>query len=300
MLCGCVGPHRTSLQKLIPHPRFHDPPSFDILQTLRTRYNDGKPPTLCVEGRKFNVALPTTLVNAFFTATLQKIAGCLRRLKRESSLDDLYRVFVVGGFSRCPMLREEIRAGLDLPACRVVEVHEPDLAIVRGAVMYFDRSTIFNTRKARYTYGSQVNVRFNDSIAEHRRRRAAGLVTGEDGTMYVPGGFYVHIRKGDDIPEGGKLERRPHVPVLKSQERMSFIVVASSERSPSFTDEEGCFEIGRISFALDMTKEFEARGIHGEVTFGGPELAVKIVDIAEGREVMDAVMTMSRAPAPKY
>eukprot|EP00903_Cladosiphon_okamuranus_P010118 g9582.t1 len=273
--------------------------TYQDMEELRTRYNDGRPSSLHVGGGKFNLTLPTTLVASFFTPTLQKIAQCLRRIKRESSLHDLHRVFVVGGFSRCPMLRRVVKDGLDLPEGRVVEVNEPDLAIVKGAVMYFDRSTIFNSRKARYTYGTDITVPFNDSIAEHRRRRAAGLISEYDGKMHVSNGFSVYIKKGDDIPVGGVLKRRTYVPLRKSQARMSFIVYGSSEKSPSFADEKGCFEVGRVSFALDMTKDFEKRGIFGEVTFGGPELTVRILDMEE-REMTDAVMAMSRAPAPKY
>ncbi|CBJ25647.1 Heat shock protein 70 [Ectocarpus siliculosus] len=269
------------------------------MENLRRSYNDGKPSSLFVGGEKFNVTLPTTLVTSFFTPTLQKIAECLRRIKRESQLHDLHRVFVVGGFSRCPMLREVIRNGLDLPAGRVVDVHEPDLAIVKGAVMYFDRSTSFNSRKARYTYGTGFAVPFDDSNAEHRRRRAAGLVSHHDGKVHVSNGFSIYIRKGDDIPEGGILKRRRYGPLKKSQTSMSFAVYCTSERNPSFADENGCFEVGRVSFPLDMTKEFQKRGIVGEMTFGGPELTVKIVDHEE-REITDAVMIMSRAPAPTY
>ncbi|CAB1102249.1 unnamed protein product [Ectocarpus sp. CCAP 1310/34] len=269
------------------------------MENLRTSYNDGKPPSLHVGGGKFNVTLPTTLVTSFFEPTLDKIAECLRRIKRESSLHDLYRVFVVGGFSRCPMLREVVRTGLDLPAGRVVLVHEPDLAIVKGAVMYFNRSTIFNSRKARYTYGTNCVVPFNDSIAEHRRRRAAGMCATHNGKTCLPNAFSVYIRKGDDIPVGGILKRRSYIPLKNSQQAMSFPVYGSSERNPSFADEKGCFEVGRVSFALDMTKQFEKRGIIGEVTFGGPELIVKILD-SEEREMTDGVMTMSRAPAPTY
>lgn len=171
------------------------------------------------------------------------------------------------------------------------EVHKPDLAIVKGAVMYFDRSTTFNSRKARYTYGTDITVPFNGSIAEHRRRRDVAAI---DGKMHVSNGFSAYIRKGDDIPVGGILKRRPYVPV-------SFIVYASSEKFPSFADEKGCLEVGRVLFALDMTKEFEKRGIYVEVTFGGPELTVKMILDKDEREITDdAVMTMPRAPAPKY
>ncbi|CAN0492786.1 unnamed protein product, partial [Scytosiphon promiscuus] len=86
--------------------------------------------------KNFNITLPATLVKSFFDGTLQKIAGCLRRIKDETSLGNLHQVYVVGGFSRSPLLLEMVQTVFDQPGCSVVRVHEPDLAIVKGAVMY--------------------------------------------------------------------------------------------------------------------------------------------------------------------
>lgn len=202
----------------------------------------------------------------------------------------------MGGFSRSPLLREVVRAELHQPGCSIVPVHEPDVAVVKGAVMYFDRSTVFNSRKARLTYGTRVNLPFDRTIAEHWSRRVAGRTyTNQLGETYIGGCFDVFINKGDDLPGGGMLTRRAQRPVSKEHTNVTVAVFATSKKNPSFVDEEGCFEVGQVTFDLDMTKDYEERGFRVEFTFGGPELTVKILHQTEEREIAEAVMIMKRA-----
>ena len=269
-----------------------------IVQNLCTRYNE-KHPSHGVEARKFILTLPTKLVTSFFTPTLEKIAECLREIKDDSDLEDLYRVYIVGGFSRSPLLRDKVRAALGHPGYSIVQVHEPDTAIVKGAVMYFERSTVFNSRKAKLTYGVSQSVPFLESDVEHQRRRKAGRTfeTDENG-LYLGGVFGAHIKAGDDVPTGGVCAQIDYFPLLKSQKTMTSKVYASPDKNPTFVDEDGCFEVGRVTFELDTKpKTLKERGYRVEFIFGGPELTVKILHLTEEREIADAVMIMSRAPS---
>ncbi|CAN0362967.1 unnamed protein product, partial [Scytosiphon promiscuus] len=188
-----------------------------------------------------------------------------------------------GGFSRSPLLLEMVQTVFDQPGCSVVRVHEPDLAIVKGAVMYFDRSTVFNSRRARLTYGTDLVVPFDSKNPEHVRRREAGRVTETDEGLYVSGVFDVHIEVGDNIPAGGVLKQHALRPLFKTRTTGAVVIYASSNKNPTYVDDISCFEVGRLSFQLDMTKDYTERGYRVEFTFGGPELSVKILHRTEER-----------------
>ncbi|CAM9681303.1 unnamed protein product [Ectocarpus fasciculatus] len=118
------------------------------MEELRTRYNSSRSAPHQVKGRLFMVTLPATLVSTLFTPTIEKIAQCLRKITGMSSLRNLDRVYLVGGFSRSPLVKSMAREELQRFSGCVVDVHEPDLAIVRGAVMYPTMSTVFNSSEA--------------------------------------------------------------------------------------------------------------------------------------------------------
>ncbi|CAM9856022.1 unnamed protein product [Ectocarpus sp. 12 AP-2014] len=269
------------------------------LEDLRTRYNRGESRRNRVEGKGYMVILPTTLVTSFFTPTLDSIARCLRGIKGGSALRNLHRVFVVGGFSRSPLLMQVVRAELQNASCRVVEVSEPDIAIVRGAVKYFDESAVFNSRRARLTYGASVLHAFDEKNAEHRRRRDTGetLKYDDRDEVMVDGCFFPHIRIGENVPTNGVTSRENYTPVSLENETNCIQVYASSARDPAFVDEDSCFMLGKVSFPLDMTKKTrQERAYRVEFTFGGPELTVKILHRTEEKQIADAVMTLSRVP----
>lgn len=203
----------------------------------------------------------------------------------------------MGGFSRSPLLREVVRAELSHLGCSIVDVNEPDLAIVTGAVMYFDRSTVFNLRKARLTYGTWINRPFDNKSVEHRLRLAAGKAsTNHAGQTCISDCFDVFIHEGDDLPVGGVLKQRRQYPLTEEQEAVTVAVFATPERNPSFVDEKGCFEVGRLTFDLNKDKDFVDRGFRVEFTFGGPELKVKILHTTEEREIAEAVLVMKPRP----
>ncbi|CAM9194372.1 unnamed protein product [Hapterophycus canaliculatus] len=284
-------PLRLSLSELAQHGM-----TRDDIEELRMRHNDGAPPSCCVGGRLFMVNLPTALVTSFFKPTLDKVSECLRKLKRDPSLHDLHRVYVVGGFSDSLLLRDVVRAELEHSACSVVQVHGPDVAIVKGAVMFSEKATIFNSRKARLTYGRNCLVPFDSKNAEHRRRRDAGKTARDDGgNTYILGGFSVDITAGDDIPGDGVLRHRLCCPVSLTQKTYIIEMHASRARNPKFVDEGSCFKIGDLRVDLDMTKKtLSERGFRMELTFGGPELAVKILHATDEREIVNALMSLSR------
>ncbi|CAM9668722.1 unnamed protein product, partial [Scytosiphon promiscuus] len=292
------GPDPTQPLRLILSDLAQFGMTLSNMEGLRTQYNDGRPLQYCVGGKKFMVSLPSSLVTSFYEPTLRRITEGLRRINRDSLLYNLHRTYVVGGFSKSPLLRHAVQTELERPNCRVVQVHEPDIAIVKGAVMFSETSAIFNSRKARLTYGQKCALPFDCMNAEHCRRREAGCtVIDDDGKTLVIDCIDVHIRIGDDIPANGVLSRRGYTPTNLDASETTIVIYASYERHPEFVDDGSCFQVGAISFDLDTTRRTcQERGFRVELAFGGPELTVKILHRTQEREIADAVMKLSRVP----
>ncbi|CAM9242947.1 unnamed protein product [Ectocarpus sp. 8 AP-2014] len=267
------------------------------MEGLRTRYNSSRSTPYIVAGKNFMVTLPAALVSSLFTPTIEKIGQCLRKISGMSALRNLHRVYLVGGFSRSPLLKNMAREELQRVTRCVVDVHEPDLAIVRGAVMYSTMSTVFNSRKARLTYGVNQLLRFDDTNPEHVKRRDAGKTELIEDTVWLSDSFCSHVHVGDDIPSDGVLTSRSYVPVRMTQSRSTHSVFATSQTRPSFLDEPGFVKVGEVAIDVDMTKSTrEERRYCIEMTFGGTELLVRVVNHETGGPIRDAVFNVLRAP----
>ncbi|CAM9221182.1 unnamed protein product [Ectocarpus sp. 12 AP-2014] len=267
------------------------------MEELRTRYNSSRSTPYTVTGKNFAVVLPAALVSSFFTPTLEKIAQCLRNISGMSALRNLHRVYLVGGFSRSPLLKSMAREELQRVTRCVVDVHEPDLAIVRGAVMYPTMSTVFNSRKAKLTYGIGASFKFDGTIPEHVKRRAAGKTLLIEDEVWVSNCFSPHVTVGDDIPSDGVLTCRGYTPLSDTSTSNIVAIYASSKSRPRYVDEPGVFRVGEVTFDLDMTKPTrEERSYRVEMTFGGTELKVRVLHRTDDEQIRDAMMNVFRAP----
>ncbi|CAN0154413.1 unnamed protein product [Ectocarpus sp. 6 AP-2014] len=267
------------------------------MEELRTRYNSSRSTPQMVTGKNFGVVLPVALVSSFFTTTLEKIAQCLRKISGMSALRNLHRVYLVGGFSRSPLLKNMARKELQHFTRCVVDVHEPDLAIVRGAVMYPTMSTVFNSRKAKLTYGVSTATKFDGTIPEHVKRRAAEKTFLAEDTVYLSGCFSIHVTVGDDIPSDGVLTCQGYTPLRETATANTVCIYATSKTRPRYVDEPGVFRVGEVTFDLDMTKPtLQERSYRVEMTFGGTELKVRVLHRTDDEQIRDAMMNVLRAP----
>lgn len=259
-------------------------------------YNASRASSEQVGGKKYNIDLPANLVNFFFVPTIDKITGCLRGIKKMRELRKLHRVFLAGGFSRCPMLQQGTRDVFQNNGCFVLTAHEPDILIVKGAVAFFNSSGVFTSLKARLTYGTDIGLVYDDTDPEHRRRRAAsGTFKDIDGVTRVQGCFSRHVTIGQDIPLDGTFPKQEYIP-LHENRTTSFSIYANQKKDLRFVDEEGCFKIGEGSVGLDMNVPREDRGASVQFTYGGTELLVDFFNKQTGAQLEGGLSLVSRSP----
>lgn len=230
-------------------------------QELRAVHNDEhESPELHIRGSKFLVVLPSLLVRSFFAPTIANIVTCLGDIRRNSLLGSLQYVFLVGGFSSSPLVQVAARAELQFGGCEVVSALRPDVAIVRGAVLFANNAKTFTSRKARLTYGIVVSNLYDHHNPEHVRRRSATPWFDEDGKERIAV-FDHHIKVGEDISQDGVCPIQLYHPLWSTQSTLSIKVLASHKNNVAFPDEDSTFPLGQVGVPLDMTASFEKRGV---------------------------------------
>ena len=229
-------------------------------QELRSAFNDDQPSERHVKGSKMLVVLPSALVRSFFEPTVANIANCLRDIKRNPLLGRLQHVFLVGGFSSSPFIQAAARAELQEGGCAVVAALRPDVAIVRGAVLFANKAEVFTTRKARLTYGVRMCIEYDPLNPEHVRRRLASPIFGEDGEEMIDA-FSRHIKVGEDVPHDGVCPAQVYSPMFRTQSQIQFRILASHKSDVAFPDKDATFLLGKVNVPVDMTTSFENRGV---------------------------------------
>lgn len=262
-------------------------------QGLRSAYNDhhAHAHQLHVKGSKFILVLPSSLVRSFFTPTITKIATCLGNLKRQDSLRGLKYAFLVGGFSSSPLIQAVARAELGSDECAVVVAIRPDVAIVKGAVLFANNGEAFTTRKARLSYGVNSTTIYNKDDPEHVLRRKEFPAFDRNGKERIST-FSSHLSVGDDVPLHGACPMLSYAPLHPNQTVVTLTILASHKADVKFPDEDTTFTLGNITAPLDMSTAFEDRGIGVQFIFGGTEVSVNCVRTSTGEKVARAVLSL--------
>lgn len=265
------------------------------LQSLRSTFNERyhEDPQLHVKGSKFIVVLPSSLVRSFFATTISNIVSCLNHLRRNESLGGLKYVFLVGGFSSSPLIQNAARGVLASEACAVVVAIRPDVAIVRGAVLFANNGEAFTTRKARFSYGVRSTAVYNSGDPEHVRRKAeCPLLVDRNGKERIPS-FSCHLEVGEDVPQGdGACPTQSYVPLDTNQSIVTLEVLASRRADVKFPDKDVTFTLGNVTVPVDRSQAFEDRGVSVQFVFGGTEISVNCFRTQTGERVAQAVLSL--------
>lgn len=255
-------------------------------QELRVAYNETQQasPDAQIKGGKLSIILPSSLVRSFFVPTTTRIADCLRGLKGDPALSGLRYVFLVGGFSSSPLVQQVVRAEVEGGGCAVVASMRPDVAIVKGAVLFANNTQAFSTRKARLTYGIIIAVVYDALDPEHVRRRSVSPVFDEDGREMIEE-FSRHVIRGDDVPADRTFPMQSYKPIRASQVEITLKIFASHRKDIRFPDKDVSFALGSVTVPLNMDIALETRRVHVHFSFGGTELSVKCYREEDGNKI---------------
>lgn len=216
-----------------------------------------------------------------------KIADHIDDLLAKDSLRDVKTMFLVGGFSEAQFLRKEI--SLRFKDKRILIPHNPELAIIHGAVEFAQDPGLLRARVMDRTYGVDVAAEFNPFQHPPDKKECY------KGKAYCCGIFKTLVRKNERIDIE---EKRSYTfsPLDPGQTEVNFEFFSTSKEDTYFTDDpEVVSENVVIELASPDTRKGTDRELRLDVMFGGTELKVKVTDV-ESRNVGTASIKLVSRP----
>lgn len=272
-----------------------------FLQELRTVFNNSQESSAShIGGGKFMIVLPSPVVKSFFAHPIERIGACLEDLRENDALLDMSYVFLVGGFSSSPLVQSIIKVKMHgYIECAVISALRPDVAIVRGAVLFSNNAAAFHSRKARLTYGVVCCEVYDKSIPEHAENYLKHMgPPGEDGKPRIKV-FSRHLTLGEDIPVDGVRQACSYSPLLSSQTSVTITIFVSHMKDIMFPNEDECFQLGEVTVPLNMSVPFANRSVLVQFAFGGTELTVTASEETTGEKrkvLLSLVQEVEKCP----
>ncbi|XP_060065880.1 heat shock 70 kDa protein 12A-like [Ylistrum balloti] len=245
-------------------------PNVDISQRLKSKFDKD------ITWNLDKMRLDKNLAKKLYSKSVKTIIDHISDLLRKPEIEHIKAILLVGGYSECPLLQEEIEK--KFPKKRLIIPKEAGLAVLQGAVINGHELDAITERISRLTYGVGTNMPFDSKIHDESRKFT------DEGKTLCNGCFCVHVKQGEQVPVGliGSTER--YWVMEKDQTKLPVLVYTSKNPNPTYIDEDDCENIGEFIVEMTNTDRGLHRGVDVEFTFGGAEIEVTAYDIHSREE----------------
>lgn len=253
----------------------------EINNRIRRFYGD----KVSVSSDYLNMSMET--LGELHRPIITRIADHVKDLLSKDSLQDVKTMFLVGGFSEAQFLRQEIsRVFSDK---RILIPHNPELAIIHGAVEFAQDPSLLRGRVMGKTYGVEIWTRFDDNKHPLEKKEV------RPHKIYCRDIFKTLAKKNERIDIE---ERRSHTfqPVNPSQTQVHFRFYSTNREDAQFITDPGVEDenVEIVVDSPDTTKGLD-RDLRLDVMFGGTELKVEVVDVESGNVGRATIRLVSKA-----
>lgn len=218
---------------------------------------------------------------------VSKIAEHVRYLLTKERLQDVKTIFLVGGFSEAQFLRREIsRCFSDK---RILIPHNPELAIIHGAVEFAQDPSLLRARVMGKTYGVGTWNTFDWRKHPLEKREV------RPHKVYCRDIFKTLVKKNERIDIEDKRSYTfsstdPH------QTEVSFCFYSTHLEDAEFITDPGVkSENVKILVAGPDTTKGLKRQLRLDVMFGGTEIKVEVTDVESGNAGTASIRLVSKA-----
>lgn len=189
-----------------------------------------------------NLRLDDKVTREMFKYSVEGICKAIESILQD--VNDLSTILVVGGFSESEIVHEAIESSFKDRGIVIIFPPEPDLVVMKGAVLYGHSSGIIESRKARFTYGLKTTVPFDDKIHDLKHQYIKTKKMNEK--LLCTNQFQVLITKGEDVKSEEKIKVF-HESAYDEQIHVSFEMYICTQERPLYVDEPHCFQKGCVS-----------------------------------------------------
>ncbi|XP_063413780.1 heat shock 70 kDa protein 12A-like [Mytilus trossulus] len=201
--------------------------------------------------------------------------GCLLTNKRRY---DINHIIMVGGLSESEYMQKSIQNAF--PDVNVMIPEDPELAVMKGAVLFGFNPSIISARVARFTYGTNSFIPFIKG--QHPESKKVVM----DGRDLCEDFFVKYVAVGDILPINTVIGPKRYMPIRKKQRCANVQVFASSDPDPYFVTDTNSQFIGLLTFQFHDNKGELNRPVLLKMIFGGTELAVEAMEEKTGNTVV--------------
>uniref|UniRef100_A0A8C6UY41 Heat shock 70 kDa protein 12A n=1 Tax=Neogobius melanostomus TaxID=47308 RepID=A0A8C6UY41_9GOBI len=220
-------------------------------------WNDGK---IKISQRK---------MRSFFEESLTGVRNSLEEILKNTT--NIKYILLVGGYALSQVLRDHIENQFG-SQYKVLCPDLPQEAVLKGAVMFGRDKAVIVSRKSRFTYGFDIDEKFDSN--NHDEERKAISSKGE----LCKGVFFKMIEIDQDV---GWNENKVYKfrPVTNDQEIMTFRFFRTERKNPKYIDEWGAEQIGEVVVKMPNTTGGTKREVKMEVIFGDTEITATATDL---------------------
>ncbi|CAC5359425.1 unnamed protein product [Mytilus coruscus] len=203
-----------------------------------------------------------------FEKICKEIVLLINELFRRDEFNNFRHILLVGGFAKCRLVHECLQNAF--PQLSVIVPEDPDLAVLKGSVLFGYKPDIISYRIIRYSYGVLSTPLFDEKVHDSKRKI---VCVGHARCNNVFKSFM----------EAGTLVRRNTVIKRSYRTRQRFqenlwIQVFYAERgNVQYTDGDHCQKLGEIVVHLLKPSE-QGQLVDVVFHFGETELTVEAGD----------------------
>jgi len=232
-----------------------------------------------------SIYLSRETMEEIFRPTLDGLVSTVekqfRALKDDEEVDF---IFLVGGFSTSPLLRQRIEKEFGKKVQKIVMPPRPGAAILKGAASFGVNPAIIRARRSRLTYGLSMTPPFEPGVDPESKK-----VWVEDLNKHLCyDRFGILVQVGDKVPTDAEVTLEVN-PGRRNQRAMDFEFFSTQKEEVRYTDESGLTKLGELLIEMPFTQGGLDRVVEMTFYFGQTEIKVKAIDRTSGNEYKTAI-----------
>lgn len=226
-----------------------------------------------IHWNRSKLQIPVDIFTKLFYQTIDGIVEHIEDIYKEPSMDNIDTILMVGGFSECELVHQEIKNRFSDK--KVIVPDDAGLSVLKGAVIYGHSPMAISARVARRTYGIQSWPEFREGIHPSYKKV---IVKGVPRCRDV---FFKYVEIGQQIEVGHRISQ-VFMALTSNEDFLECAVYTSTDPDPTFVDDPSCTRAGTLRVPFESQDGEEKREIEETMVFGETELRVMARDLSNG------------------
>ena len=222
----------------------------------------------------YKLKVDVEVIKSFFKPIADDIISHMKDIISKPECQNVKNILMVGGFSESSMINEAVETAF--PDCRMVVPYESELVVLKGAVIYGHKPNTISCRVMRYTYGVSYMVEFLDGVHPEEKKKQKEGETPKCRDLFEK---FVEIGQTVDV---GQVFSKVYNPARDDQQTLLIKIYASTQKSPEYVTDEGCWKLGKLSVQLPTNNKNTSLNIEEKMIFGETELRLEAVEPSTG------------------